>query len=463
MREYELEIDEAFNNGLGSDYYMKNNIQLLYKCLGFRCGRLGLEPYKFLDNPLPETINLYYSWPFPQVLVGEKFNIVVVRDEFAEEDVVYEMSDNHDVASYISTIDTLTFGQGNLMEIADFGEYIVMTNGVVMIYRDIDASAWVMVQSHADYPLMETMCNFKGQLVGGGVLTDWHGCDEKFYIWSRVGSMDCLPDLTNEAGYRRCPYGGVVKNVRRLSNKIVGCSDKGITLLSPVNSPMVTFGFTEVYDKGIINKGAIDGSLNGLVFIDEDYNIVRISSDYSVNPIGYQRYIKELIGSDIIVNYDRIKGDYYIGNDVKTFLLSSKGLTEIQQHPSAIWAKDKVTYTLPDTVDDIDPEINTEVFNMEYSGQKTISSIESDAIGHTDAQAGVDYLNELGEWEVGDFTPINSMGNASVVASANMFRFKLKFDTVLNNFRLGLMNIRYKMTDLRGIRGVYAPPLRGQK
>lgn len=467
MREYELTIDDALKNGLSPELYTPFNIQVLFKCLGFRCGKLGLEAYVELDNPLDGTISLFYSWPFPQMISGEKYNILVVRDSIGGGDIVYQVSDDNLTVTQIFDIDQLTYGQGSLMEVADFGEYIFMTNGVIMIYWNTALSVWQVATTLTNVPMMKTICNFKGRVVGGNVVNSWPianpECDETYYTWSKIGYFDFTPDQYNTSGYRRCPYGGEVMHVRRLNDRVIGYSDKGITLMFPVPDPAPTLGFKELYDRGIINRGALGGNLNSYLFIDEDYNLVIIDSDYKVAVLGYQKYMMELTGEDIIVNYDKGNNDYYIGNSSKTFLFSPNGLTEIQQHPSAIWRRNKETYIIPDTVDDFEPEIVSEAFDYGYKGQKTNQTIETDAINHTNPQAGVDYSYNLNDWLIGDFLPINNQGIATVIKSGNYFRFKLKFDSIDSDFRISYMKSRYKMTDLRGIRGVYAPPPRGQR
>jgi len=78
MREFELIIDDALKNGLTPYDIVPFNTQILSKCLGFKCGKIGLESYKILSNPISPTINMYYIWPFPQYIVSEKYNILIV-------------------------------------------------------------------------------------------------------------------------------------------------------------------------------------------------------------------------------------------------------------------------------------------------------------------------------------------------------------------------------------------------
>ena len=459
MREYELIIDEALRKGLSPDK-IPNNAQFLFECLGFRCGIGRLESHVPLTNPIPVTIDMYYSWPFPQFLVGEEFHIMVVRDTVNQEDDVYLVSEDHATVTPIFQVDVLTFGKGTLMEMADFGEYVFMTNGVLMIYWDLTLGAWQVMTSSTLIPMMRTICNFKGMAVGGCVLSPWYDCDETFFIWTRPGYMDFTPSQENETGYRRCPYGGEVYHVRRLGDIVVGYSSKGVTFLIPSSEPTPTMGFMEMCNIGLINRGAMNGSLNRHIFVGEDY-IVREVTKEGVKELGYQYYMEQLTNGDIIVTYNPHKKDFYISDGTKTFLLSPFGMTEVLQHPSAVWRSNGSSYIIPEVIDSRSPLICTEPFDMGYRGQKTISSIETDAHITLDPEAGVDY-SSLAGWIIEHYKPINNEGIAAITVSGDTFRFRLRFEAVYDNTVISYLKARYKMTDLRGIRGVYAPPLRGQ-
>ena len=464
MREYEWNIDKALMKGLSPEP-MPVNAEFLYQCLGFRCGKARLEAHVLLIDPIPATIDKYYDWPFPQFLVGEAFNILVIRDTVNQQDSVYSLSADHSTVTHIFDVDELTFGKGTLMEVADFGEYAFMTNGVITIAWNPTLGSWVPSLATASIPLMKTICNFKGQAIGGNVVAGtWYDCDPTFYIWSKIGSMDFIPDEGNESGYRRCPYGGIVQNVRRLNDLVIGYSSKGIVAMTPVGDPATTFGFIELCDIGIINQGAMNGSLTRHIFVGEDYIVREITKD-GVKELGYQSYIEQLDGEDIIVSYDSHTKDFYIGNSTTTFLLSPYGMTEILQHPSAVWRSNNGSYMLPEAVDSGFPTITSEPIDMTYAGQKTISSIETDAMVVDDPEAGVDYTNNNQLWGLASYKPMNDQGIAAVTASGNAFRVSLRFAEIYNNTRISYIKARFKMTDLRGMRGVYAPPtsFRGQQ
>lgn len=461
MREFELLIDDALKVGLSPEQPVPTNSQYLSECLGFRIGKLGLEGYRELTNPLPGTVDIHYVWPFPQFLTGEKYNFLIVRDGTVNmQDSLYQVSDDHQTVSLILDIDILTFGQGTLMEVADFGKYAFLTNGVVMIYWDTVASNWKKVTSITNIPMMRTVCNFKGQLVGGNVVSSWHGCDETYFVWSKIGEADFTPDRRNEAGYKRDPHGGVIYHTRRLGDQVIGYTSKGITALRPVGQPAATFGFTEMSDVGLINQGAMNGNKFMQVYVGDDYVVRKITAN-GIEDLGYQHLMKALTG-DIIVSYDPSLKDFYIGDSETAYLLSINGMSELPQYPSAIWRNNKSTYSLPGTVNDYEPLIKSEAFNMQFAGQKTIATIETDAKYSDDGQAAVDYLNDQDTWNSSNYSPLNNQGIATVPAAGNEFRFALKFDSVDYETRISYIKSRYKMTDLRGIRGVYAPAPRGQ-
>lgn len=465
MREYELPIEEALRNGLSPLLTTPINASFLHECKGFRIGKGGTEAFPEGVNPLPAALDIYYSWPFPKFVQGEGYNFLIIRDSTVNhEDSIYSVSDDMATVVSVFSVDALTFGIGTLMEVADFGEYAILVNGVATVFWNVAASGWNAQLATATIPLMRTICNFKGQAVGGAPTTTWYGCDETFYIWSKIGSIDFTPEGDNEAGYRRCPYGGTVYHTRRMGGRVVGYSSKGVTFMTPVSEPAPTFGFEEMKKVGLVNRGAVDGSFDRQVYVGEDL-IVREVTKEGVKDLGFKTQMDLLAatGEDIIVSYDKSNKDFFISNGEQTFLLSPKGMSELPQHPSTVWRVDPDNvYMLPDTVDDYYPTITTEAIDFGYSGDKTISTVETDAVLMEDPEAAVVYGDNATAFTSTDYVPINHQGVATIPASANMFRFSVRFSDIFDTFRISYIKARYKMTDLRSIRGVYAPPLRGQ-
>lgn len=448
-----------------SEDFMPNNVPYLDQCYGFRIGKTGIKVHNPSANVVADYMELHYSWPFPQFIRGKGYNILVVRDATAMEDLVYSISDDYLTITHIFTIDELTFGRGGLMEVADFGSYLYMTNGVIMIYWDYDLDTWHQVTEHDNIPMMKTICNLNGQAFGGNVISDWYDCDEKYYLWSKIGSMDFTPDKRNESGYRRDPYGGEVLNVRSLRNSVIGFSTKGITAFTPVREPAATFSTNKLSEIGLINQGAVDGDADQLVYVGRDLRVRRLNKE-GIEDLGYHKYMEELEDEDIKVMFEPQKKDFYIGNSSKTYLLSPYGLSEIKQHPSAVWwdAEQRETYVLPDAVDDAKPYLCTWVFDMGLQAWKTVFTMETNMLFGSSPEAGVDWVKGNASMGFGEevYKPLNDMGVASIVVAGNAFRFRLRFSELFESSWLSSLKVRYKMTDMRGIRGIYAPGIRGQ-
>ncbi len=455
MREYELIIDEALRKGISPVRATPFNAQVLRTCYGLRVGLAGLEHYSEKENPL--DISLSYSWPFPQFITGDRYNLLIVRDSINHVDTIYSVSDDHSSVNYLTSIPKVTYGEGTLMEVADFGKFAFMTNGVIMMMYNSSFDTWDLVTSSTTIPMMRTVCNFKGQLVGGNVVSDWYDCGSSHYVWSKIGQANFVVDRYNLAGYRRDPYGGEVYHTRRLGNSVVGYSSEGIVMMSPVSDPAPTLRFDELSNVGLKNMGAMNGDFDQQVYVGED-NIVRRITEKGIEELGYESYVELL--DEVIVQYDKKYKDFYIGDELTTYLLSPSGMTLIPQHPSAVWRKNKNTYMIPDTVNNYKSIIVTRPFDMGYAGQKTIFSIETDLVGVENAEVAVDYYSDQINYSSTPYRQLNDQGTTSFIVSGNAFVFRLRFDP--DDMRIGYIKVRYKMTDLRTIRGVYAPPPRGQ-
>ncbi len=489
MREFYTTIDEALLKGLRPETRIPRNSQFLHECLGFRIGKMAIEGIPFLYNPLPLGLDVHYNWPFPQFLKQESWKILVVRNNIAMEDRVYSLDSTY-TATHIFDIDQLTFGQGTLMELADFGEYAFMTNGVIMIYWDPTLATWLETVALATIPMMRTVCNFKGQMIGGGVQSVWHDCDEKSIVWSKIGSIDFTPDEYNTAGYRRDPFGGEVYHVRRLGDSVIVYSSGGVTEMIPVSSPTATFKFKELHNVGLKNRGAVNGDLKQHVFVDIENNIWSLSiggtlsasragtltSKSGLKKLGYREYVEELdatygagIAQPVIITFDPDLQDFYISDGTSSLLLSPNGLTNYPYPVSAVWYDDEDDHGLsglPETPDPAThaPLVATHDIDMGYRGQKTIFSIEIGGGALVDVEVAVDWrMNQMLGYTRTDFVPVNNEGIASIIISGIEFRIVVKADAFIRDVsELDYITARWKMTDLRALRGVYAAPPRGQ-
>ena len=251
----------------------------------------------------------------------------------------------------------------------------------------------------------------------------------------------------------------------------------------PVQSPTASFGFEEIHTIGIRNQGAVNGNVNEHLFVDKGGHVWRIDRGAKLTYLGYEEFMREFSTDEngeyyadeygdraeaspsVIVSYDNLNSDFYICNDIKGFLKSPNGMTEIHNSMSSIWYDKRLLgIKRPSLLEDTEFTLVSEVFNMGYGGSKTIFSIESGLSGTNEAEIAIDWRVDVEtSFQRTDWKPLNNLGIASIVISGGEFRlcFRAKSLTTYS-FDLDYFKIRWKMTDLRGLRGVYAAPPRGQ-
>jgi len=456
MREFEAKID-YISKGLRPRGRNYRNAEGLVECYNLRCGSRGLEPYTSLVNPI-SGVDLSPSWPFPQLINSMRYKFLVVRDEVGGQDKIYEVSDDYSTITLISTISHSTYEVGGRWSLADFDEYVLLSNGVYMVYRDTTANTFTGITTLSNTPRCNTICNFKGQLVGGGVSSSWYDCGSSHIIWSKIGNIDCTVESNNEAGFFKVPFDGEVYQVKRLGDYVVVYCENGILVLSPVSSPAPTFKFLELSNTGLYSRYSIGGDYNNHLFVDVEGYVYIIDKSLKLNKLDYQEFMLEM--DNIIVNYNPYDNDFYIGDSSKGYLFNENGMSEIGQ--SILDFAEPGAGLFVDFDDDDEARITTDLIDMGYRGQKTTELIEAGFTSSGIVEVAVDWrIDNSSELESTDWIETNNQGIATIRVVGSEFRVKIKSSNY-NNFEIDYLKLRYKMSDLRNIRGIYAPPPRGQ-
>lgn len=151
---------------------------------------------------------------------------------------------------------------------------------------------------------------------------------------------------------------------------------------------------------------------------------------------------------------------------MSAYLVTPFGVSEVPNSMSALWF-DGELYGLPESV--VPPVhiplIVSEIVDFGYRGQKTIFSVEIGTSEAEGAEVAVDWrVNTIEDFQRTGFVPLNDLGAAVLIAAGIEFRLCIRFSSFLPLISsLDYAKIRWKMTDLRGLRGVYAAPPRGQR
>jgi len=447
MREFELNLPmmplrPTEDSGKNKDWSTE--------CFNFRAIKKGIESYTRQVDPFAVD----EVFPFPQLLVGMNKSFLVVRDALLLTDTVYEIGPGYAIASITSV------APGNRFDYADYGSYIVMTNGDVTIEYDVGTSTYTVSGATATFPLVSTLCDFNGQLIAGDVLSPWQGCDENSIIWGKIGAVDFTPDLKNTAGFRRFPYDGGVYKVRKLGGKVIVYGAQGVGALLPVTSPAPTFGFAELGNVGLASRNAVGCGREAHIFVDQEGKLWAVKEGLEL--IGYQEFLETMTLSNISISYNPISEDFYISDGVQCFLFNQNGLTQIHQLISSCGVVEGVVIATGQTLLDVEARYVTDEFDMRVRGHKTTTLLEVGFSGTASAYAAMDTrFDHADPFSRTGWIDINTQGVASVVAGGTEFRACFK-SLNYSDLDVDYITVRYKLTDMRSIRGVYAPPPRGQ-
>lgn len=448
MREYNFQLEESFKAGLRRlDRGACNTQNGLVECYNARVGSSGLEEYVPLAEPftgLPVT-----SWPKPQ-LFDTKSGIFVGGST----DIYYMNSDY----SLSSVVGSLT-GTGP-WQMADFGAYQVWTNGSETVERKGDTGIFALKPMKFS---METVCNFRGQLVAGGFTGD-----TARVAWGEIGRVR-LDDLVwadqdlntaiGTAGSMPMRWRGTVYNVKTLGNGIVVYGSKGITALRAFSEPSVTFGEVWTLPFGISNRNAIGGDESQHLFVDEYNWLWRITSDFKVEKLGYQEFMGQL--GTIYISFDSNKGDFYISDGTYCFLYA-EGLSQVYQCPSGITTLGGSLVGILSEGSDLNVYVTTDRFDCYNRGIKTVSGIDVSAYSLGTLYVSVDYRFSTNEsFTQSDWRELSHEGFGVPNVGAVEFRICLKTDQ-LTDFTLANATIRWKQTDKRSIRGIYSTDVRNK-
>lgn len=445
MRELEYTIVRALRVGLRPYHKTSRDDSALLEARNTRVGPLGLEPIE----PVDRFVEVTRSWPFPQYIDtegGDQF--VVVRS--GASDVLYQLSGSTVVA-------IATLSQGTRIELADFTSYRLFTNGVTMV-RVLNGTP-AIGGAIATIPLFRTCCNFKGQCVAGNVTSSWHGRGVNSVIWSAIGSIDFTPGIGNTAGFRDLP--SEVYGVRHLGDRILCYGAKQLGWLLPASDPAPTFGYKNILSVGLAGRYAHGGDELEQVFVDEEGWLWRLN-EQGLKRLGYREFMTQMTASSIVVTFDRFKRDFGISDGAKSFLLSPHGLSETHQAISGMLRRDGALVGDYEDLGKHDFRILTDTLDFGYRGAKTLMTYEvgADVPGKMSLSAG--WRAERGqEMRVVGPVPVNDQGVATLIVSGTEFQVALEASSP-EEMNLNYLKLRYKMTDLRSLRGVYAPPLRGQ-
>jgi hypothetical protein len=350
-------------------------------------------------------------WPFPQNFFFKNHHLVGTKERMYMVDALGKLTS---LFSYDST---------ERWDIADFSDYMAITkDGSKMMSRSTGGA----YNTDTSIPLCETLINLNGQLFVGNLKpwSSWSDVDGRFVGWSDIGSAVFSLDNKNEAGYRPHDFTGDVVQVKQLGNMAVAYGYNGISVFRPVIDPAPTFQYKNLSSIGLYNKGAVSGNERKHVFVGTDGYLYRLTEDLKLEQLGYQELIFQRIST--LERYNGVK------------------------------------YGVSDDDTDTSFTAVTDRYDFGLKGRKGTEAIEVSCQGSGTFSAAIDWRNSPQEsFQRTGWVDLNSQGVATIRCSATEFRFCIKC-TDYTDVVLDRIKVRFKMEDMKSIRGVYAPPPRGQ-
>jgi len=303
-------------------------------------------------------------------------------------------------------------------------------------YIDYDAngpgSNWVWWSSIGGGDLLYPFCD--GIMGGEGLATAQSGHTTDYdQSYPSTMWMDMLK--RNEAGFRPMPFAGNVHQMVPFDSTgtVVVYGEDGIAALRAASDPVPTFGLHVFPETGVnlgsASRGAAGGGELGQVFVDESGVLWLIRPDLAVEKLGYQEYFEDMLGENIVVQYEPTEKEFWISDGTDTYLLTETGLCRPPWMVTSVsFAQGGRVGIRFDESDADSVEVITEAFDGGERGvweivTVRIATTDTDAVGW---QVAVDYRFGKGDaWSRTTSVPVDSRGIARVKVSGIEFRIVL--------------------------------------
>lgn len=400
---------------------------MLSQLLNLRVGNEGLELPINVTNPIVAAI----TWPWPKLILTERFMFL------ATETAMYKLD-----GSWARTL-MFNHSAGNSWDVVDFGSYVLFNNAVETYEIDVDTLLWAEVDYNI-IPQVNTICNFNGQLFGGGVTSSWNSLDERYAIWGNIGDLTFTSDEKLEAGDRDMMIGNILKCLST-SKGVVFYGEDGISMLSPAGSS-TAFSYVSIAEFGISSKTLAAG-VDDQICITDDYKLWLIK-DGQITEVGYEEHLSNLTLSDVIITHDVKLNEFHISDGVKSYVFGKGGLYESSKCYTGLTLVDTTYYGIFNTVGiDNNVYVGSDVLDFNIVAIKNYEfvelGIETDGSVYSRVKM---FYNNGKDVRYSPWIAINQSGYGYLGIAANkaIIEFKITDATELsfNYFTIGI-----KLTD----------------
>lgn len=398
------------------------------------CRNLIARPQGLVGVPSISThINTTVDYPFPQLFLGHVHWILCTRTK------IYIVN-----GDWTLTL-AFTVDAGSIWQFADYYDYAILTNGIATVVYDTVAGEWTLSDG-VKVPTLTAICDFNGQILGA---------QENRLLWSAIGAADFIIDQSNVKGSRPMPWFGEIYAILKLGDGFAVYGSNGIAFM---RFSGVTPGIVSTLGYGLLSGGAVAGGEGGNVFIDTEGNFRMVGPDFKVSEPLYKEFFQPMVGREIVITENPLRGDYYITDGVKSYIKSDQGLTETFQSITGLQMLGGVLYGVYSNLSIGGIELSSDVLDFGYRGRKALREIEvgGHGSGSSTIEVGCDVRWDYNSGFIeSDWVEINSEGWAALNISGVEFRIKAR-SSDYSNVKIDYITARMQYEDRRGLRGTNA-------
>jgi len=394
------------------------------------------------------------TWPWPRLLFTQwrvfgfavqDTNLYLFEMHFANADWTAVAVQDLGLASLIHAVD-----------VADFGEfYVVSTIGV-------EADGTVNAQTFQRFlpqvpalgsmrlfntPTMGTICNFRGQCVGGAIVSSvspWNSLGMNSVAWSGIGNFmfDIESDVT--AGFVVLPWkslngqgDGMVHKVLPLLDGVMVYGDGGKVFLQPQYvTNILAYKQSILPGLGIASGNHVAGNehIHGLIDLHGDFWTL---TNNGLTKLGYREYIRDILDQTdpindtrTIVSYLPRDDRFYISNGLRCLVINKFGAYTTNQFISSVgYAHTNTIYGTFVLGIDSKARIVTDALDYGSRGIKNVESVTFGLVHNNTStvQAGVDWrMSTGGIFRRSVLRNVNSGGEVRVQVAAVEHRIVLE-------------------------------------
>jgi hypothetical protein len=468
-------------------------------CTNARGHKGGLEgyapdiwPFPAIYTPGGVLIDTAINWPFPQIFQTDSGLYLgnAVGLYHVEWSIANDRWEGTTLTSGYSSVITYPW------TLADNPLFPVFASGDCLVYYDYDATAWAYYNKehtigtggsrwHNDWYQPVSACAFRGQIfmVGSKIATTSPSQSRKI-MWSEIGSFDFLGKTAtarkNTAGFIFADRDDseILMRCMPLLTGVMVYGGFSTIFMKPVDRPVATYSPRDVIDRGICCPLAVGGNEYKHLMVDTNGCAWMItpetrSETFDLKKLGYEEFLYPLVSDNLTLNvvYNGKEDEFYISDGTTGYMYNELGLTAISKMvTSFVDFTDKMlsttdvseialkVYGFIDSTGEEHFLYESDILDMGLGGIKTIETVD---IGiNIDYNASLEVMvkwrnDKRSTFRDTTWKRCSPEGLCSPIVSGVEVKICVRV-TPFTDLELNNITIRWKLSDKRAIRGMYA-------